>query len=515
MNRHLSILLPFIITLTLLAFTQCKNDDTHLNNNTEINTDTDTNKDTEDTKQPEKGTIKTFCFLSKDNSEQLNQDVYGTINGHDITVRIPYTCSSKQFKPYIELSSPQLYIKDSKETYDFSEPVNITIATPEGLETKYNINVVLFTGLPILCIQTTDNQPVVSKDNYLTGSYTLYGDGVTTKLSGELQIRGRGNSTWGMPKKPYQIKFDKKTSPFGWPLGKVFVLLANYSDKTKLRTTVAFQMSNMTQLEWTPRSEYVELVLNGEYQGIYQLCEKIKTDANRVNVGKNGYILEADQLERLDPDDVYFTTQRQLFNIKEPELTEGDAAYNKIKDYVTACENALYSDDFLDAENGYKKYIDLESFADWYLVNEITRNNDAIFYSSVYLNKTADGKLKMGPVWDFDISMGNIDYNNNWETEGWWIRNSKWIERLFLDPEFLQLVRTKYEALYNNRYQLIELITRDADYLKYSASEDDDKWHTLNNYTWPNYVVLGSYDKEVQYLKEWLLKRMDWMKASL
>ena len=155
-------LLPYIITLTLLTLTQCKNDDTHLNN------------DTEKKSQPKECTIKSFGFLSQDNSEQLEQDLYGTINGYDITVRIPYTCTNKQFKPNIEFSSPQIQIKDYKETYDFSEPVNITIATPEGLETKYNINVVLFTGLPILCIQTTDNQPVVSKDNYLTGSYTLY-----------------------------------------------------------------------------------------------------------------------------------------------------------------------------------------------------------------------------------------------------------------------------------------------------------------------------------------------------
>lgn len=522
--RNITKIISVILFFTLLINTSCKFDDSFLKNkieelqnqNDSLNTKIEhLTAEYESLLQEQACAIKSFVFRRADNSQQLNQDVYGVIHGTKIFVQIPNICSDKNLKPTIELASPQQQIVDGKESYDFSKPVTITVADIDGQLKEYTVDVISFTGLPILSIKTADSAPIESKENYLDATYTLSGDAITTTLTGSVQIRGRGNSTWYMPKKPYQIKFDKKTSLFGWPQGKVFVLLANYADKSKVRTSTAFAMSESTSLEWTPRSEFVELIINDVYLGTYQLCEKIKTDKNRVNVGNNGYILEVDQPDRLDEGDVFFNTTRLLVNIKEPELSEGDAAYQLIKDYVNNVENVLYSNYFLDSEMGYKRYIDIQSFVDWYLVNEITKNNDAVFYSSVYMNKTIDGKLKMGPVWDFDISLGNVNYNSNWDYQGFWIKNAPWISRMFEDPEFVQLVKERYSVLYNDRNRIIGHIAEKADHLKYSVIEDNNKWQTLYNATWPNYAIMGNYDNEVQYLKDWLLKRMDWLNTAL
>ena len=145
-----------------------------------------------------------------------------------------------------------------------------------------------------------------------------------------------------------------------------------------------------------------------------------------VNIGEDGYLLEVDQLIRLDQDDVYFETANYLFNIKEPNVQWGDSNYELIKDYLELAEKVLFGNNFRDKVEGYQKYIDVDSFIEWYLINEITKNNDAIFYSSVYLSYIPGGKLKIGPVWDYDLSLGNINYNGCDRTDGYWIRNTKW-----------------------------------------------------------------------------------------
>ena len=171
-------------------------------------------------------------------------------------------------------------------------------------------------------------------------------------------------------------------------------------------------------------------------------------------------------------------------------MEEGSERYNWIRDYVRNAENALYGDNFMDPENGYAKFIDVNSFVDWYLVNEITKNNDAVFFSSCYMNIASGGKLKMGPVWDFDLALGNINYQNNFDPEGFWVKNSVWISRLFQDPTFVDLVKQRYNILRN--VILTDIITelnQDATYLNWSIIENNAKWGTLYMYTWPNDAI--------------------------
>lgn len=465
--------------------------------------------------------ISKFKFSVDDNKMQIINDIEFKIEDNRITGRIPYYTKLESLIARFETNASMVKVGETIQisgvtANNFVEPVEYTVLHEDGSEETYTVEVTNFTGLPVLFIYTDNKEPIASKDNYVNGTIFFDGAGEFENLTAPMRIKGRGNSTWSMPKKPYRIKFDEKQSMAGFPANKDWVLLANYADKTSLRTEVAFNISRNTSLEYTPRTQHVEVFINDVYNGTYVLTEQLKIGKDRINVTDDGYLLEVDQLSRLDEGDVYFTTDRILLNIKDPDVELNSERYNWIRDFVIAAENALYGVNFKDPQNGYAKYIDVGSFVDWYLVNEITKNNDANFFSSCYMNITPGGKLKMGPVWDYDLALGNVNYNNNYDPTGFWIKNSKWISRLFEDPAFVELVKERYNNLrgiiLNN---IIAELNQDASYLSWSMIENNNKWGTLYTYTWPNDAIWGSYNNEIQYLKTWLSQRISWLDKAI
>ena len=404
---------------------------------------------------------------------------------------------------------------------DFSKPTVLTVKGRSGKELKYTVLVHAFTGLPIMWIETEGRTPITSKEEYLQAHMRLVED-VVTRAPGEtieadLEIKGRGNSTWVMNKKPYRLKFAEKVSLLDEPKDKSWVLLASYYDKTFLRNKLAFHISSLSNLDYTPKSHFVELMLNGRYNGTYELCEKIKVSENRVNVGKDGYLIEIDALSKDESDAVTFTTEHidQPVSIKEPDVVIGDDQYTFIKEYVIKAESVLYSDNFLDQSIGWQEYLDMDSFVDWYIVNEISRNNDAWRWSSSFMNLKSGGKLKMEPVWDFDRSFGNAQEFNNFETEGFWLNNIGWYSRLFQDPAFINKVKERFSFFYNHKDYLLDMVNVDAQYLKYAMIENNNRWNTLYTDIYPNYDIWGSYMNEVQNLKVWFSKRIDWLNDAI
>lgn len=465
-------------------------------------------------------------FLSKDNYEQLIENVKCTIEGDSlVTCWVPYIMEDKQLVPHFSFTGEKVVannieVTSDKTRIDFSKPLILTISG-DGKETQYKVLVHAFTGLPVMWIETEGRTPISSKEEYLKAHMRLVED-VVTRAPGEtfeadLEIKGRGNSTWGYAKKPYRLKFNKKVSLFGEPEDKSWVLLANYLDKTFLRNRLAFYLGSISNLDYTPKSHFVELMLNGRYNGTYELCDKIKVSENRVNVGKDGFLIEIDALSKNDPDAITFTTEYidQPINIKEPEVAIGDDQYTYIKNYVCEAENVLYSDNYLDPNTGWQKYLDLDSFVDWYIINEISRNNDAWRWSSTFMNLKMGGKLKMGPIWDFDRSFGNATEFTNFKTEGFWLNDMGWYSRLFQDPVFVTKVKERYSYFYAHKEAVLQRINADAQYLKYSAIENNNKWNIFYNFIDPNYNIWGNYLNEVQCLKDWTLKRMDWLKSAI
>jgi hypothetical protein len=399
---------------------------------------------------------------------------------------------------------------------DFSGPVVLTVRSKGGEEREYRVSLVSFTGLPVVYIDT-GGIPVVSKEEYVAASLKIVDNNglrPSSVFKGDVTIKGRGNSTWGMPKKPYRLKFGKKQSLLGEPKDKSWVLLANYMDNAcGIRNATAYAIGRLSCLEFTPTTHFVDVFLNDRYNGTYQLCEHMKISEDRVNVTDEGYLLEADQLDRLSPDDVYFRTERILMNIKDPDVEPGSPQYEWIRNYVNEAENALYGADFADPETGYAKYLNVDTYVDWYVISEITKTNDASLYTSCYMNIAPGGKLNMGPIWDFDICMGNTKWNgtDGRGPEGYWNRESPWFERMLQDPAFVRKVKERIGYFKSNLAVILAQVDGEAAYAEASVVEDNRLWHNLKPEGAADSEVKTAFRQEVRAMKEWLTARLDWL----
>ena len=386
-------------------------------------------------------------------------------------------------------------------------------------------------NIPILYIDTVGIE-INSKEDYIEGSVSIIGsDGLTNLPSTKMKIKGRGNSTWWQGgiwgKKPYQIKFSEKTDVLNMSADKKWVLLAEISDISLIRNKIAREISNISRFDYVPQAKYIDLYINNEYVGIYLVGQKVEESSNRVNIGDNGYLVEidTDAQRRIDNDDVYFRSniwsshyEQGVFNIKEPNVDYNSIEFNIIKDYINNFESALFGENFKDPDLGYKSFIDLPSFIDWFLVNEIAKNQDAKSFSSIFLNYVPGEKIKMGPVWDFDLAFGNVNYSSAEDPEGFWIKENIWYEKMFEDPYFKELVKERLSYYKDN---LDEILLKIDGYELYIAKSLDKNFALYPGLLDPNvevWPVPDRYDNHNNYvinLKSWIQKRMSWLEASL
>lgn len=396
---------------------------------------------------------------------------------------------------------------------------------PEGVSIALTADVLNY-PLPAVYIDTNDTS-IDSKENYIDGRVRVEGRGGFPDLeTSDMRIRGRGNSTWWLGqtwgKKPYQIKFENKTTLLGMPEDRRWVLLPELSDKTLIRNMIARDWGQLSRLEYTPQLRFAEVFLNDDPQGVYVLGQKVEETNNRVAIGDEGYLIEIDQLSRIDDEDVYFQTNafravssESVFNVKEPEIAPNSSELALIREHILAFEEVLFSDGFAHRDTGYAAYIDVDSFIDWYLINEIAKSVDAMFYSSIFFSYLPGEKIKMGPIWDFDLSYGNVDYSNAQFAEGFWIRYNPWIQRLFEDPVFREKMKTRFAYFREQLPDILEKIDGYAAYLNEAQERNYSIWETLGVYVWPNPVIYESYPEEVNHLKDWMTRRIEWLDEEL
>lgn len=369
---------------------------------------------------------------------------------------------------------------------DFSQEVTYTV----GTET-FRVRLTNFTGLPIMYIYTDDRGPVTSKEVWKGAAISIDGAGRFEDLEQTVvNIRGRGNTTWGWNKKPYALKFDKKTSVLGMPKHKRWVLLANAMDKTMMRNRMAFKIAQQTSLAWTPRNEYVELFLNGKHLGCYLLAEQIKVDEERVNITEmspsdnegealtGGYLFELDF--HFDNEKQWRTPRNIPFAIKSPDEEDlTDAQFAWAQEYINSLENLLYSEDSLSPEVGYTNYIDQQSFIDYWLVYEVCLNHELGNPGSVYMYKDRGGKLYAGPVWDFD--WGTFSYKVSTSAKGRiYLSGVLWYGRLFKDEAMHTLAKERWAEIYPNLLTLFDFMDEQEEYLTLSAQRNFALWNPMD-----------------------------------
>ncbi|MDR3293510.1 MAG: CotH kinase family protein [Clostridiales bacterium] len=375
--------------------------------------------------------------------------------------------------------------------------------------------------LPTIVINT-NGAPILDKENYVAAAISLLNcpNPEFVILDADAGIRLRGNSTLGMPKKPYRIKFDSKTSVFGRKKEKSWVLLANYADKALMRNYLAYNSYALLDGDaFTPLTVFVDVYLNGEYCGVYMLTDQISVGTDRVDITNDttddtGYLLEQDYrapnegTENID----YFSVDGMYFNIRSPnpddELLPSQVAY--IKAYIESVNNAIKSGNF---EN-INALIDVDSFIKYFMIQEIFKNTD-IGGLSIFMYKDKNEKLFMGPVWDFDISAGNSDYID-YAPQGLWAQTQNpWFSRLMNVDEFRKhYVDYFFEAYDATLLQIPDMVMQTYNTYREAFERNFEKWDILNIYVWPNpseVVAADTVEKQVLYLKEYLLNRLEWL----
>ncbi len=405
------------------------------------------------------------------------------------------------------------FVTDRGVRDDYNEEVCIGVRLPDGVMKLSPIfrcvgefggpdGPARKTGLPILYLNTQYGAKILSKEDYVKATVTLHdGDEVTDELP--CNVRGRGNTTWYWPKKPYLLKFDAKTSFFGFPAHKRWILLANFMDKTLMRNLVAMKVSSMTSLDWTPRCRSVELVLNGEHQGTYVLIEQVRVDKNRVNI-KDGFLFESDfhfdnEIQWMDSHGHCNQFGSGIpFGIKDPDSDEITSEQIKeAKSLVSRTAAAIYGPDFRDPEKGYASFIDVDSFIDYWIVFEVMGNHELGNPGSVYYSWDRGGKLKAGPCWDFD--WGVLSYHANPVAQRGLVNGKAcWYARLFEDPAFKARVKARFEALLPQLKTIPAYIDELEKQLEVSAKLNFQLWNPAED-AWTNGGRIINGDENIPF----------------
>lgn len=400
-------------------------------------------------------------------------------------------------------------------------------------------------NLPIMIIETEAGQAILDEPK-ITAQMGLINKGPGERNSvndpfneykGLIGIEIRGNSTSEYPKKPYNIETrdalgeNLNVSLLGMPAENDWTLRASYFDHTFIRNCLANHMSRETG-RWASRTRHVELILNGEYMGIYILMEKLKRDKNRVDIARldsadlsgedltGGYIWEITGFED------HFGESRKIKYPKINEVLPAQLSYIQSVDNAFRSKMrggpALYSD----PNTGYVEHIDVESFVYEVAVQEAMRNSDAYGWSGYY-HKDKNGLVHAGPVWDFDQSSGNSSYPDNGVVEGWLIEhhrtsNTPFYWKSLLNEAFFRYsLKLRWEEMRADKYRtamLLSYVDSIANLLAEAQKREFTRWPVLGEYIWretTGFQQRDSYQKEVTYLKDFLTRRWDWIDNQL
>jgi hypothetical protein len=375
--------------------------------------------------------------------------------------------------------------------------------------------------------------------NHPTDAFTGY--------NGLIGIELRGSSSLSFDKKNYGFETrnedgtNNNVSLLDLPPENDWVLHGPYSDKSLMRNSLAYYLGSQMG-RWAPRTGFCELYIDNDYKGVYLLVEKIKRDINRLDIEtlnpeevsgsdlSGGYILSIDR-----PEEYYWISPYQgsnyygniIINYIYPDYEiMPNQQKHYIKNFVTSFENALFSDQFHDPLVGYRAWTDPASFIDYLLINELSRNVDA-YRLSAFLYKDKDEKLMMGPIWDFDLAFGNANYYDAFNTQGWMMNSvgtfdefqvPLWWDRLMEDDFFNFELKRRWEELRKGPFHLDNIFgfIDSVSVLLANAQENNFyRFPVLGSYIWPNYFVGDTYEEEIDFLKEWITLRVQWMDAEI
>lgn len=461
----------------------------------------------------DKKVLSAFSFMKKDNSF-LDTDIACAIGEESIvpTYTFPQPKLVASFTSEAEKVMIDGVEQESGVTEnDFSSPVTYQFIMPGGEIHKYTVKLdFLLAAVPEFTITLEDASLEELPDkNYRNATLSVDGKGVYEDYTGKTEIKGRGNSTWGYPKKPYRLKLDKKAEICGLGKAKNYVLLANHIDPTLMLNSVAFKIGRLLELPFTNHAIPVDVVFNGIYKGSYLLTEQIEVKENRVDLDENNSVLwELDT--HLDSEQQF---ESDIFNlpvmVKDPDLTTEQ--FNRWKGDFNAFVTQFAKDPV--EGNSYVDMIDIESVAKYLITFNLVHNMEINHPKSVFLHKEGNGKYVMGPIWDFDWAFdyeGNNVHFKNYRTPLFSSSMGNGIGTAFFE-RFLKDSRVR--AIYKETWQdfkanklgdLLQYVDDYAKILKPSVTRNSVKWDSTR-----------SFDAKVEELKTWLKNRANYIDSEV
>ena len=455
----------------------------------------------------------------------------------------------------------KLRIVDTYPT-DFGIVTNWSLTFGSGAAIPF---VFTSSNLPIVIINTQNiaipNEPAITGTMKIidNGSNTNYTSDFPNNYNGTINIELRGSYSQSLPQKPYKIEtLDASNASvnvplLGMPAEHDWNLISNYNDKVFVRNTLAYKLFNEMG-HYSARSRFCEVILNGSYQGVYLLMESIKRDQNRVAIAKleptensgidltGGYIIKNDYwdsstgwLLNYHPIDHPELDVHLVYDYPKPS-TISPEQQTYIQTFITNFETALYSTNYADPINGYNKYINTASFIDYFIVNELARNNDGFKKSSYYYkdkdSATAIAKLNAGPVWDFDWAWKNINECSIFaatDGSGWAhhindcgpdVNSPGWYIRLLQDANFQNDLRCRWEnlrATILSNDNLNAYIDTQALYLNEAQSRHFEKWGNLGINTGTPEVDAdpSTFPEQITKFKNWIALRLAWLDSNI
>ena len=385
----------------------------------------------------------------------------------------------------------------------------------------------------------------------------------STLYEGIIGIEIRGESSQFFDKKSYGFETwdsqynDLDVALIGFPEEEDWILYGPFSDKSLIRNKLIYELSNRMG-RYTTKTEFVELTINYEYKGLYIFMEKLKRDKNRIDISKlenadideelisGGYIIKIDKSDMEDGSytdynsfqsqfDVFGNENGDIrinFNYEYPKPGEIHANQkNYIKNYFYEFESSLASNNFKDPINGFRKYIDEDSFIDFFILNELSNNVDG-YRLSTYLHKERNEKLVIGPIWDFNLSFGNADYCGGERYDVWCFKFNErclgdywnvpfWWNRLLEDEKFVDKLKGRWNQLRLNILSDNNILTLIEEQYSFLNNETDiinrnfNKWKIFGIYIWPNSFIGNNYYEEIDFLKNWIKERTKWLDESI
>ncbi len=394
-------------------------------------------------------------------------------------------------------------------------------------------------NLPLVVIHTSDNAEPQDKTTDIACTVTLVpsdaGDTIKTKTA---TIRLRGNASMNFPKKPYRIKFDKKHHVFSSPASaKKWTLINNYGDKTLMRNILAFEASRRMGMEYTPFCTPVDVMLNGEYKGCYQLSDQIEVGKGRVEVEETdasqtsgedltgGYLVEVDAYA-YDEDCWFWSSRGNPVTVKYPDSDDiAPEQLEYIKQVFNDMESDVFSTSYTDA-GGWRTSLDAESFLRYFLTEEFAGNTDAFWSTFMYKHRD-DGLLYTGPVWDFDLAFENdnrtypVNGHSGWlYTFGSYAGNMKsFTDRIVNNSAVTDRLLSLWEEARREKGMdgdsFLSYVDETAELLEESQRLNFLRWPILSTYVHQNWQATGSWEKEVETVKDYIAARLDWIDAKL